>query len=152
MATSVDGRATRWAQHNAERRRELVEATLRAIRKHGHGIGMDDLAADAGTSKTVFYRHFGDRAGLYTAVVESVQEFILGNFIGPLAAELPPAQLVGTSDQKLLRQIHHFAIAGISPIHLHRSVFRVVARIHSFISKILPKLIHTAEHTDDQPL
>ncbi len=94
MTTSVDGRATRWAQHNAERRRELVEATLRAIRKHGHGIGMDDLAADAGTSKTVFYRHFGDRTGLYTAVVESVQEFILGNVTGPLAAELPPARLV----------------------------------------------------------
>ena len=44
MTTSVDGRATRWAQHNAERRRELVEATLRAIRKHGHGIGMADLS------------------------------------------------------------------------------------------------------------
>ncbi|MDO5534079.1 MAG: TetR/AcrR family transcriptional regulator [Propionibacteriaceae bacterium] len=92
--TSVDGRATRWAQHNAERRRELVEATLRAIRKHGHGIGMDELAAEAGTSKTVFYRHFGDRSGLYAAVVDSVQEFILGNFTGPLAAELPPDQLV----------------------------------------------------------
>ncbi len=68
MTTSVDGRTTRWAEHNAQRRRELVEATLRAIRRRGHGIGMDELAAEAGTSKTVFYRHFGDRAGLYAAM------------------------------------------------------------------------------------
>ena len=94
MTTSVDGRTTRWAEHNAQRRRELVEATLRAIRRKGHGIGMDDLAADAGTSKTVYYRHFGDRAGLYAAVVESVQEFILGNLTGHLASELPPDRLV----------------------------------------------------------
>lgn len=94
MTTSVDGRATRWAQHNAERRRALVEATLRAIRRHGNGVGMDDVAAMAGTSKTVLYRHFGDRSGLHAAVVESVQDFILGNLTGPLAADLPPAQLV----------------------------------------------------------
>jgi len=37
---------------------------------------MEDIAARAGTSKTVIYRHFGDRAGLYTAVVESVQAYI----------------------------------------------------------------------------
>ena len=94
MTTSVDGRATRWTQHNADRRRALVEATLRAIRRHGHAVAMDDVAAMAGTSKTVLYRHFGDRSGLYAAVVESVQDFILGNLTGPLAADLPPARLV----------------------------------------------------------
>lgn len=91
---STDGRATRWAKHNAERRRELVESALRAIRRRGHGLGMDELAAEAGTSKTVFYRHFGDRNGLYAAVVDSVQEFILGNLSASLASDLPPAQLV----------------------------------------------------------
>ena len=50
-----DGRSTRWDQHRAARRRELVDATLRAIRQHGAGVGMDDIAAVAGTSKTVVY-------------------------------------------------------------------------------------------------
>lgn len=62
----------RWQQHNAERRAELVDATLRAIRRHGPGVGMDDIAAEAHTSKTVVYRHFSDRAGLYSAVAEKV--------------------------------------------------------------------------------
>ena len=86
MTISVDGRTTRWARHNATRRRELVEAALRAIRHHGHSVGMDDIAAEAGTSKTVYYRHFGDRNGLYEAVVESVHAFIWGNLSDPRRA------------------------------------------------------------------
>ncbi len=73
---TTDGRDTRWAGHREARRRALVEDTLRAIRRHGAGVGMDEIAAQAGTSKTVIYRHFGDRAGLYAAVVASVHDFI----------------------------------------------------------------------------
>jgi len=74
---TTDGRSTRWDEHRATKRRELVEATLRAIRQHGAAVGMDDIAAVANTSKTVFYRHFTDRAGLYAAVSESVDARIL---------------------------------------------------------------------------
>jgi AcrR family transcriptional regulator len=78
-ATEVtpDGRSSRWDEHRLARRKELVEATLRAIRDHGAGVGMDEVAATARTSKTVFYRHFSDRAGLYTAVVERVDATII---------------------------------------------------------------------------
>lgn len=74
---AVDGRSSRWDKHRAKRRTELVEATLRAIRSRGAGVGMDDIAALAGTSKTVYYRHFTDRAGLYGAVAERVNAIIL---------------------------------------------------------------------------
>ncbi len=59
---------------------------LRAIRVHGAGVGMDEIAARAGTSKTVIYRHFGDRAGLYDAVVESVHAYIRDGLTEALAA------------------------------------------------------------------
>lgn len=72
----VDGRTTRWEAHRQARRAELVAATLRAIRRHGAGVGMDDIATMAGTSKTVFYRHFGDRAGLYRAVASAVDTML----------------------------------------------------------------------------
>jgi len=77
VKTAVDGRDARWVEHRRLRRRELVEATLRAIRRHGATVGMDEIAAEAGTSKPVIYRHFGDRPGLYRAVVEKVAQFIL---------------------------------------------------------------------------
>jgi AcrR family transcriptional regulator len=40
---------------------------------------MDEIAATAGTSKTVIYRHFTDRHGLYAAVSQSVDARILRN-------------------------------------------------------------------------
>ncbi|MDO5502769.1 MAG: TetR/AcrR family transcriptional regulator [Actinomycetia bacterium] len=72
-----DGRSRRWEKHRATRRQELVDATLRAIRAHGATVGMDDIASTAATSKTVFYRHFSDRAGLYAAVCERVDRNIM---------------------------------------------------------------------------
>lgn len=74
-----DGRDVRWEAHRAERRQQLVEAALKAIRKHGAGVGMDEIAAQAGTSKTVLYRHLGDKAGLYGAVVTAVDDTILAD-------------------------------------------------------------------------
>ncbi len=74
-----DGRDARWETHRLRRRHELVEDTLRAIRRHGPGVGMDEIAAEAGTSKTVLYRHFGDRTGIYLAVVEAVDRVVLGD-------------------------------------------------------------------------
>ncbi len=74
-----DGRDARWEAHRATRRRELVEHTLRAIREYGPGVGMDEIAAQAGTSKPVLYRHFGDRNGLYLGVVEAVDARVLAD-------------------------------------------------------------------------
>lgn len=67
-----DRRDSRWDSHREQRRAELVTAAVEAIRAHGAGVGMDDVAAAAGTSKTVVYRHFQDRTGLYVAVCEAV--------------------------------------------------------------------------------
>lgn len=94
MNPSGDGRARRWEAHNAERRRELVTATLRAIRTHGPGVGMDEIAQEAATSKPVFYRHFGDKAGLYQAVVDWVNEFIWTHLNLEDPAKAEPRDLV----------------------------------------------------------
>lgn len=86
MSTTTDGRSTRWDEHRLTRRKELVESTLRAIREHGASVGMDDIAAAAGTSKTVFYRHFADRSGLFNAVAEHVDALIFRNLTKALGA------------------------------------------------------------------
>lgn len=102
--TASDGRATRWQEHNLQRRRDLVASTLRAIRRHGAGVGIDEVAAAAGTSKTVIYRHFGGRTGLYVAVVEWVHAFIRSKLIPALesAADMDPAHLVAELTDRYL--------------------------------------------------
>lgn len=93
---AADGRATRWEGHNAERRRSLVKAALKAIRRHGAGVGIEQIAAEAGTSKPVIYRHFGGRTGLYAAVLESVHDTITASLrvLFADAERLEPAVLV----------------------------------------------------------
>ncbi|SFT74633.1 transcriptional regulator, TetR family [Actinopolyspora lacussalsi subsp. righensis] len=65
-----DARRERWRGHRQARRAEFVEAAVRAIGSCGAEVGMDDIAAEAGVSKPVLYRHFSDKSDLYLAVGE----------------------------------------------------------------------------------
>jgi AcrR family transcriptional regulator len=47
---------------------------MAAVEQHGASVGMDQIAAVAGTSKAVFYRHFTDKADLYRAVGQQMAQ------------------------------------------------------------------------------
>ncbi|HEX2316147.1 MAG TPA: TetR/AcrR family transcriptional regulator [Thermomonospora sp.] len=53
-----------------DRRRALLEAADQVIRREGPGASMAEIAAEAGISKPILYRHFGDKSGLYQALAE----------------------------------------------------------------------------------
>ncbi|MGC4962958.1 TetR/AcrR family transcriptional regulator [Gordonia sp. DT218] len=65
-----DGRRQRWEKHKAARRTELTDGTIDAVRTLGADVGMDEIAAHIGVSKTVLYRYFTDKSdlGVATAV------------------------------------------------------------------------------------
>jgi AcrR family transcriptional regulator len=50
------------------RRTALVAAAFRAIARHGADVSMEQIAAEAGITKPILYRHFGDKNGLVGAV------------------------------------------------------------------------------------
>jgi AcrR family transcriptional regulator len=77
IADARDRRDSRWDDHRRARREQLVDATLAAVSRHGASVGMEEIAAEAGTSKTVVYRHFADRAELYLAVCNRVASQLL---------------------------------------------------------------------------
>jgi AcrR family transcriptional regulator len=54
----------------ATRRADLLDAASRVIRRQGATASMEDLAAEAGVTKPILYAHFGDRAGLASALAE----------------------------------------------------------------------------------
>ncbi|MBW8487146.1 TetR family transcriptional regulator [Actinomadura parmotrematis] len=58
------------ARRDPGRRRALLEAADRVIQREGPGASMASIAAEAGISKPILYRHFGDKSGLYQALAE----------------------------------------------------------------------------------
>ena len=58
-----------------ERRQALITAAARAFARGGYAAtSLDDVAAEAGVSRVLIYRHFDSKTGLYEAVLEDVAE------------------------------------------------------------------------------
>ena len=107
-----DGRATRWDQHRADRRAELVEAAVTAIDEHGPAASIAQIAESAGVSKPVLYRYFEDKDDLYRAVgwwganqvVDGLMPMLLG-------------------DRPLRERVERACTAYLTLISLHPNVF-----------------------------
>ncbi|MEQ0598828.1 TetR/AcrR family transcriptional regulator [Mycobacterium tuberculosis] len=94
VTVKTDGRKRRWHQHKVERRNELVDGTIEAIRRHGRFLSMDEIAAEIGVSKTVLYRYFVDKNDLTTAVMmRFTQTTLIPNMIAALSADMDGFEL-----------------------------------------------------------
>ncbi|BBZ20562.1 TetR/AcrR family transcriptional regulator [Mycolicibacterium gadium] len=94
VAIKTDGRKRRWHQHKVERRNELVDGTLEAIRRRGSNVSMDEIAAEIGVSKTVLYRYFVDKNDLTTAVMmRFAQTTLIPNMAAALSSNLDGYEL-----------------------------------------------------------
>lgn len=91
----VDGRKRRWHQHKIDRREELVDGTLAAIRKRGGDVGMDEIAGEIGVSKTVLYRYFSDKNDLTRATMERfIETTLMPRIYEAISDDLDEYQLV----------------------------------------------------------
>lgn len=70
-----------------QRRAQLLDAADRVTRRRGAGASMDEIASEAGISKPILYRHFGDKDGLHRALA--------GRYVDALLDELRAARVVG---------------------------------------------------------
>ena len=93
----MDGRTRRWEGYRVTRRAELVDAAIRAIRRHGAGLGMEDVAAEAGTSKAGIYRHFADKEDLYVAVGSRIAADLVADITAAMASEDHPRRALAAA-------------------------------------------------------
>jgi AcrR family transcriptional regulator len=85
----TDGRKRRWHRHKVERRNELIDGTIEAIRRRGRFVSMDEIASEIGVSKTVLYRYFVDKNDLTTAVMmRFAQITLIPNMTAALSSNL----------------------------------------------------------------
>jgi AcrR family transcriptional regulator len=116
-AATGDARRDRWRKHRIARRAEFVEAALRALDTHGPELGMEDVAAEAGVTKPVLYRHFDDKADLYVALGRRGTEILFERLIPAINAELAPVP-----------RIRMALDAFFTVIEEHPNLYRLLAR------------------------
>jgi len=96
-------RTEKMATRLSETRDRIVDAALALVARHGYGAaGMPAIAAEAGVSTGLLYRHFPSKADLFDEVFRRASQ----REIDACAAA---AALPGTARQRLARVVETFA-------------------------------------------
>lgn len=133
----------------AKRREELLDAAVEVVRSKGPEASMDDLAAGAGVTKPILYRHFGDRAGLVGALAERFAAEITDETRRTLRSDAEPrALLEATIDTYLRRveehpEIYRFLTQEALPAH-PEEVTGVLRRISQEVAVVLGEALRAA--------
>ena len=92
---------------------------------------MDDIAAEADVTKPVLYAHFGDKAGLATALSERFASDLIPQVLGAFGKEIPATEMVREAIDTFIGWVEH------EP-ELYRFLVRGVAgSISSFVDQDL---------------
>jgi AcrR family transcriptional regulator len=108
MKSITDGRSTRWQKHRDERRRELLRAVRHVVDEHGDELSMDQISEYSGTTKSVLYRYFTDRAGLQAAMGEWAMGLIVRSLDEAAAASANADVTPTTAREALASMIRAF--------------------------------------------
>ncbi|WP_310306646.1 TetR/AcrR family transcriptional regulator [Nocardioides marmoribigeumensis] len=92
----TDGRQSRWDEHNEARRTAVLDAAIAAIEAAPEGaeVPVADIAARAGLSRTVLYRHFDDRADLDKAIRGRIFEHLQGVLLPRVTLDGTPVEII----------------------------------------------------------
>lgn len=147
MKSKTDGRSARWDAHRLARRAELVRLTASCVEQYGPGVGMDQIAAFAGTSKAVFYRHFTDKADLYRAVGQALASDLSDQLSTAIARQTDPRSMIRAGIDAFLAvldknpQLYRFVVrnpvvqkAGGDPVADYTG--QVAARLEELIAAL----------------
>jgi AcrR family transcriptional regulator len=142
-AVKTDGRKRRWRRHKVERRNDLIDGTIVAIRRLGRFVSMDEIAAEVGVSKTVLYRYFVDKNDLSTAVLmRFAQTTLIPNMAGALSSDLDGFDLTREIIRVYVETVanepepYRFVMANSSP-----TKSKVIADSERIIARMLAMML-----------
>lgn len=104
----------------AVRRAELLDAAARAIRRLGASASMDDIAAEADVTKPVLYSHFGDKAGLATALSQRFASDLVPSVLSAFEKQQPATEMVREAIDTFISwveaepELYRFLVRGVA--------------------------------------
>ena len=117
------------------RREELLDAADRIVQRDGPAVSMASIAAEAGITKPILYRHFGAKEGLYAALAARHTERLLHVLQGALASG-------GTARERVERTIDAYlatieAEPQVYRFLVHSAEFPAAAEAHGQVQSFL---------------
>jgi AcrR family transcriptional regulator len=128
----------------AQRREQILDAATRAFARAGFtNTGLDVIAAEAGVTPVILYRHFASKADLYRAVLESASAR-LREVVGADTFDdtsIPALLRAASADPAAFRLLFRYAAR-------EREFRDVIDTFRSTATEITHR--HLADVTDDQ--
>jgi AcrR family transcriptional regulator len=126
----------------AQRREQILAAATEAFARAGFaGTGLDDVAAEAGVSRVILYRHFASKADLYRSVLERARRRLAaaageGHYTPASVDALVRAAAEDPAGFRLL--FHHAAREPEFREDIDRFRAEVVAVAHRLLADTIP--------------
>jgi AcrR family transcriptional regulator len=126
----------------ARRRADLLDAADRVIREAGPAASMSAIAAEAGITKPILYRHFGDKGGLYAALADRYIAPLLAGVRGAMASTTAPDRVRATIEAYLgfiedHQQVYRFLMHSAETPETKTAVSATIRRLGEEIGIIL---------------
>jgi AcrR family transcriptional regulator len=106
-----------------ERRAELLAAADSVIRRDGPGASMSEIASEAGVTKPILYKHFGDKGGLYRVVAERYLDELMGLLRAALVAKEDSSLSVDERFEDAKRRIQNTIDAYLRFVEEQKEVY-----------------------------
>jgi AcrR family transcriptional regulator len=122
------------------RRESLLAAADLVVQRDGASASMSTIAAEAGISKPILYRHFGDKGGLYAALAERHTDRLLDALVEALTAGGPPRERVHRTVDTYLAvieaepQVYRFLVQSEEAAPVHGQVRGFLRRLQELLA------------------
>lgn len=130
---TVDGRSSRWARHREQRRAQLLEVARHLIHAQGPDVTMEDIATASGTSKSIVYRYFSDKAQLQRDIGMHILSGMHRRLVEEVRRVETSGRAVGLED-RIRAMISAYVSAAETSPHVYRFVTRPSDGLNHFLT------------------
>jgi AcrR family transcriptional regulator len=144
--------ATRSRMSGGDRRRQLIDVGWKLLQSRPiHEMALDEVAVEAGISRTLLFHYFPTKGDFYAAVVEAAGERMLKPV--RVAPDATPVERVHTLIDGFIRLVERNRVAYTSLVRgAGGGDVRVVEAMARVRDALVPRWLAAAGHDDAGPL
>lgn len=128
-------------ERDAEVAREaILEAAEEVFARVGFaGARIETIGAEAGYNKSLIFHYFGDKEGLYRAIIARLKKRMMDSYLGPLTAFAQCSDEMSASRLRIFLELNidrYIAFLSQNPRNLHIMAWEAAEGWHTFLGNM----------------